>query len=50
MNNNSRNSSNLFAKMFNTFFSKLVQSPDVYPIKFYMKGSRVRRKYTYIAK
>jgi hypothetical protein len=30
-------------KAFRNFFSRLTQSPEVYPIKFYMKGKRIRR-------
>lgn len=48
--NNNRNHNNPFAKAFSNLFSKLTQSPNVYPIKFYIKGSRLRRRYTYIAK
>lgn len=48
--NNNRNNSNTFAKAFNNFFNKLTQSPSVYPIKFYMKGNRQRRRYTYMVK
>lgn len=48
--NNNRNNSNPFAKAFSNLFSKLTQSPNVYPIKFYMKGNRLRRRYTYMAK
>lgn len=51
MNNNRNKQYNgPFARVFNTLFSKLTQSPDVYPIKFYMKGSRTRRRYMYMAK
>lgn len=49
MNNNRQNSSSL-GKAFSNLFSKLTQSPNVYPIKFYMKGSRLRRRYMYMAK
>lgn len=48
MNNNRNN--NGFAKVFTNLFSKLTQSPNVYPIKFYMKGNRIRRKYISMAK
>jgi len=48
MNNNRNN--NGIAKVFSTLFSKLTQSPNVYPIKFYMKGSRIRRRYMSMAK
>lgn len=48
--NRNKNNNNPFTKAVTNFFSKLTQSPDVYPIKFYMKGNRLRRKYTYIAK
>ena len=51
MNNNRNKNSHIpFARAFTNFFSKLTQSPDVYPIKFYMKGNRLRRRYTYMAK
>ncbi len=32
------------------FVTKLFQSPEVYPIKFYMKGSRMRRRYLHLAR
>lgn len=48
--NNNRQNSNSLGKVFSNLFSKLTQSPNVYPIKFYMKGSRLRRRYMYMAK
>ncbi len=30
--------------------NRLMQSPDVYPIKFYMKGSRRSRRYVYMTR
>lgn len=48
--NNNRQNSNPLGKVFSNLFSKLTQSPNVYPIKFYMKGSRLRRRYMYMAK
>ncbi len=49
-NTRSKNNHGPFSKVFNALFSKLTQSPDVYPIKFYMKGNRLRRRYMYMAK
>jgi hypothetical protein len=48
--NNNRNNNSSFTRVFSNLFNKLTQSPNVYPIKFYMKGSRLRRRYTYLAK
>lgn len=48
--NRDKDNYNLFIKVFNNLFSKLTQSPDVYPIKFYMKVNRLRRRYTYMVK
>jgi hypothetical protein len=49
-NTRSKNNNGPLSRVFNALFSKLTQSPDVYPIKFYMKGSRLRRRYMYMAK
>jgi len=48
--NNNRNTNSSFGKVFSNLFNKLMQSPNVYPIKHYMKGSRLRRRYTYMVK
>jgi hypothetical protein len=38
---------NVIVKAIKTLIHKMVQSPDVYPIKFYMKSSRFRRNYSF---
>ena len=48
-NNNKSNVSPLF-RVFKNLVGRLTQSPDVYPIKFYMKGKRIRQsRYIYLA-
>jgi len=49
-NNNSKTNGSPIFRVFRNLFSRLKQSPDVYPIKFYMKGKRVRQsRYIYLA-
>jgi hypothetical protein len=48
--NKNKNVYNPFSKVLSNLMNKFTQSPDVYPIKFYMKGNRIRRRYTYMAK
>ncbi len=48
-NNNNTNNSNSVFRVFQNLFGRLTQSPDVYPIKFYMKGKKIRRsRYMYL--
>jgi hypothetical protein len=52
MNNIENNSSTSpLIQVIRNFFQKLRQSPDIYPIKYYKKGSRVRRQWqTHLSK
>ncbi len=48
--NNNKTPGNPLLRVFKNFFGKLTQAPDVYPIKFYMKGKRLRRsRYVYLS-
>lgn len=41
--NNQANQPNKLIRMVKQFIYKLRQNPDVYPIKYYKKGQRMRR-------
>ncbi len=44
-NTNNTTAGNSLFNVFRNLFGRLTQSPDVYPIKFYMKGKHIRRRY-----
>jgi len=43
MNNKEKQSGNVFVSLVKNVISKLQQSPDIYPIKYYKKAQRFRR-------
>ncbi len=40
---NKKHSSNPFIQLVRNFLNKFLQSPDVYPIKYYKKSKRFRQ-------
>ncbi|MEO5890836.1 MAG: hypothetical protein ABIQ31_11310 [Ferruginibacter sp.] len=38
-----KNGTNPFIELVRSIFTKFLQSPDVYPIRYYKKGERFRR-------